>query len=389
MNSESSSSAWNIELLSVTQKESAERIPWIFNTTLDAVVTIAENGTVTDWNRQAESMFGWHRAEVLGQVLTDLIIPPQYRDAHRNGLSHFLKTGEGPALNQRLELSALRRTGEEFPVELTISPIRVGSQFEFCAFLRDISARFCVAEQNARAQDLATRNLAEDAAEATAWIRNREHQTGGHIPIVAMTAEALKGDRERCLKAGMDDYVAKPIVAAEMYQAIEQFPAVCLASDGERLKAARDGSSRTECASELPDRVDLGTSLHIPSEAVTAGISALPKIDWKGVQELLACGIHDLQAFAELVEKEVPGQMAEVRRALEARDSKLLRRSAHSLKGSVNYFGDEDLSQAALALELSGREESFERTAEQLATLEREVARFLAALEIGPPDSIF
>ena len=228
-----------------------------------------------------------------------------------------------------------------------------------------------------------------DGYEATASIRNRERQTGGHIPIVAMTAEALKGDRERCLEAGMDDYVAKPIVAAEMYQAIEQFPAVCLASDGGHLKAARDGSSRTEHASDLPDRVDLDTSLHIPSEAVAAEISALPKIDWKGVKELLACGIDELHAFVELVEKEIASQLAEVRSALVARDSKLLRRSAHSLKGSVNYFGDEELFQAAFALERSGREESFEGTAEQLATLEREVARFLAALAIGPPDSIF
>jgi CheY-like chemotaxis protein len=70
-----------------------------------------------------------------------------------------------------------------------------------------------------------------DGYAATAEIRKREQQTGGHIPIVAMTAEALQGDRERCLAAGMDDYVPKPIARAEMYRAVERFPALCLSAD--------------------------------------------------------------------------------------------------------------------------------------------------------------
>ena len=228
-----------------------------------------------------------------------------------------------------------------------------------------------------------------DGYEATVAIRNREHQSGGHTPIIAMTAEALKGDRERCLETGMDDYVAKPIVAADMYLAIERFPAICLASDGGLLKTAGGGSSRTDRGNELRDYLNPVGSEHPQSQAVAHAIDTLPNIDWKGVKELLVCGVDELQAFADLLKKDIPVQMAEVRCALGARDSKLLRRSAHSLKGSINYFGVEELIQAALALELSGREESFERTAEQLATLEREVARFLAALEIRPPDSIF
>ncbi len=228
-----------------------------------------------------------------------------------------------------------------------------------------------------------------DGYEATAAIRNREHRSGRHTPIVAMTAEALKGDRERCLEAGMDDYVAKPVVAAEMYRAIERFPAIWLASDGRLLKAAGDGSPPKERGNELRDCPNPDDSEHPRSQPVTYAIDALPNIDWKGVQELLACGVEELQAFADLLKKEIPILVADVRHALEHRDATLLRRSAHSLKGSVNYFGVEELIQAALALELSGREESLQHAAEQLATLEREVVRFLAALENGPPDSIF
>ena len=184
MNPASAHVEGNNELVSVMQRDSTERIRWICNISLDAVVTIAEDGTVTDWNPQAEKIFGWNRDEVLGQVLTDLIIPPQYRDAHRSGLSRFLQTGEGRALNQRLELSALRRTGEEFPVELTISPIRLGDRFEFCAFLRDTSERFRAAEQMAQAQLLATRSLTEDAAAA----RKRAEQAEERLNLALKSA---------------------------------------------------------------------------------------------------------------------------------------------------------------------------------------------------------
>ena len=227
-----------------------------------------------------------------------------------------------------------------------------------------------------------------DGYKATTAIRNREHLSGGHTPIIAMTAEALKGDRERCLETGMDDYVAKPIAAAEMYHAIERFPAVCLASHAENPNAANDESVRTQSHVRMPKHADVEKSMLSESRTANAAVSALPKIDWNGVRELLSCGADELRAFAEVARSETPNQMAEVRRAIETCDHQLLRRSAHLLKGSVNYFGVEELNQAALALETRGREESFEGTAEQLATLEHEMARFLAALEIGPPDSI-
>jgi len=227
-----------------------------------------------------------------------------------------------------------------------------------------------------------------DGYKATTAIRNREHLSGGHTPIIAMTAEALKGDRERCLETGMDDYVAKPIAAAEMYHAIERFPALCLASHAGNPDAANDESVRTQSHVRMPKHADVEKSMLSESRTANAAVSALPKIDWNGVRELLSCGADELRAFAEVARSETPNQMAEVRRAIETCDHQLLRRSAHLLKGSVNYFGVEELNQAALALETRGREESFEGTAEQLATLEHEMARFLAALEIGPPDSI-
>jgi HPt (histidine-containing phosphotransfer) domain-containing protein len=88
-----------------------------------------------------------------------------------------------------------------------------------------------------------------------------------------------------------------------------------------------------------------------------------------------------------LVKKEAPTLVADMRRGIETRDSKLLCRAAHTLKSSVNYFGAEALAQAALALENLGRTESFEGAPQMLATLETQLTRVLAALEAGPTDS--
>ncbi len=131
---------------------------------LDAVVVMDAQGTIIDWNPQAEQTFEWRADEAMGQSLVKLIIPPQYREAHQQGLERFLKTGEGPVLNQRLELSALRRNKEEFPIELTISPIKLADGYRFSAFVRDITERQ-TAEQNLKDRDERISSLLDSTAE--------------------------------------------------------------------------------------------------------------------------------------------------------------------------------------------------------------------------------
>jgi len=106
-----------------------------------AFVAIGPDGVISGWNRQAEITFGWSREEAVGRELAETIIPPQHRDAHRRGLKHFLATGEGPVLNRVIEMTALRRDGSEFPIELTISPLRLADRLVFTAFIRDITDR--------------------------------------------------------------------------------------------------------------------------------------------------------------------------------------------------------------------------------------------------------
>ncbi|NKF23601.1 PAS domain S-box protein [Solimonas marina] len=107
----------------------------------DAYVCIDAQGLVTDWNHQAEITFGWTRIEALGRALDTLIVPPDMREAHRRGLAHYLNSGDGPVLNKRLELSAVRRDGQLFPIELRICPIELNGRTLFSAFLHDITER--------------------------------------------------------------------------------------------------------------------------------------------------------------------------------------------------------------------------------------------------------
>ncbi len=107
----------------------------------DAFVGMDAAGRITDWNRRAEETFGWARDEAIGRLLAQTIIPDRYRQAHIQGLSKYLQTGQGPVLNTTIELSALHRDGREFPIELSISPVHLEQGQVFTAFVRDISER--------------------------------------------------------------------------------------------------------------------------------------------------------------------------------------------------------------------------------------------------------
>jgi hypothetical protein len=120
---------------------SERRLATIVESALDAMITMDARGAILSWNPQAVRVFGWETHEVVGQGLADTIIPPGHREAHRRGLAGFLTTGSGPILNRRIEVTALHRSGREIPVELTVTPVRLGDEWTFSAFVRDMSER--------------------------------------------------------------------------------------------------------------------------------------------------------------------------------------------------------------------------------------------------------
>lgn len=113
----------------------------ILEAALDCVILMDESGRIVQFNPAAEKTFGWRREEAVGVELAELIVPPALRAAHRQGLAHYLQTGEARVFNQRMELTAVRKGGEAFPVEVIIAPIASDSPAMFAGYIRDITER--------------------------------------------------------------------------------------------------------------------------------------------------------------------------------------------------------------------------------------------------------
>ncbi len=99
-------------------QESEDRSRSILSTSLDAIITIDGEERITGWNQQAETIFGWSAEEVMGEPLSGKIIPSRQREAHLQGIKRLLESGQGSIINRRIEVTGLRRNGEEFPLEL-------------------------------------------------------------------------------------------------------------------------------------------------------------------------------------------------------------------------------------------------------------------------------
>jgi PAS domain S-box-containing protein len=120
-------------------KESEEQIQAIFRGAPDAVIAIDDKGNIVRWNKKAEILFGWKEEEMIGQPLSNHIIPHRYRDAHKNGMRHFIHSGEGPVLNKTIEIQALHKSDREFDIALSISPMMINGKYLFVGFIRDIT----------------------------------------------------------------------------------------------------------------------------------------------------------------------------------------------------------------------------------------------------------
>ncbi len=170
-------------------RESQELLRLSLDSALEAVIAMNEGGVVTLWNAQAERIFGWSPAEALGAQLSELIMPPRYRQAHALGLQTFLSTGRGPLLGKRIEFAAMRRNGDEFPVELSISSFKAAGKWLFSGFVRDISENKRVAQTLRETQDeLARVSRLTTMGEITASITHEMTQPLAAIRTNADTA---------------------------------------------------------------------------------------------------------------------------------------------------------------------------------------------------------
>jgi CheY-like chemotaxis protein len=178
-----------------------------------------------------------------------------------------------------------------------------------------------------------------DGLEATATIRARERGTGRHLPIIAMTAHALQGDQERCLDAGMDGYVTKPMQAADLYAAIDSLATRSLPHDD-------------QSTSGVP--IDLNAALR-----TVEGDDGL-------LTELIAT-----------FQQDYPSHMTALREAFSQHNASQLERSAHSLKGAVVALGATTAYTLAAALETMGQDSRLDDAMVHIEELETELARII------------
>ncbi|UFW85057.1 PAS domain S-box protein [Bradyrhizobium barranii] len=122
-------------------KQSEARKAAILDAALDCIITIDHEGRVIEFNPAAERTFGYPRDEIVGRQLADAIIPPTLRGKHRRGMARYLATGETQLIGRRVEMTAIRADGREFPVELAISRIPLEGPPSFTCYLRDIAER--------------------------------------------------------------------------------------------------------------------------------------------------------------------------------------------------------------------------------------------------------
>jgi PAS domain S-box-containing protein len=133
-------------------KRSEVRKAAIVDSALDCVVTIDHEGCITEFNPAAEHTFGYPREEVLGKHLPDVIIPPSLREKHQQGFARYLATGEAQVLGKRIEMTAVRADGSEFPVELAVTRIPLEGPPSFTGHLRDITERKRAEQELRRSQ---------------------------------------------------------------------------------------------------------------------------------------------------------------------------------------------------------------------------------------------
>jgi CheY-like chemotaxis protein/nitrogen-specific signal transduction histidine kinase len=264
-------------------------------------------------------------------------LPPTPADAR----SLRILLAEDNAVNQKLAVCLLQKQGHTVEV--------VGTGREALAAL--VRQPFDLVLMDVQMPEM-------DGFEATARIRQREKATGGHVPIIAMTAYAMKGDRELCLQAGMDGYLSKPFRVAELTESIERLVPVRAAEAAQKS----------------------------PTPAEDAVANAEKELDWKAALDQVEGNEDLLRDLVDLFLAECPNWMAELDQAVRQRNADLLKRVAHNLKGSLAMVQAKAAYDAALELEVMGRandlagmEGAYDVFRQAMQRLEPILRRFLAA----------
>ncbi|MCF8178985.1 MAG: response regulator [Sulfuritalea sp.] len=221
-----------------------QRNQLLLDSALDAVISIDAEGRIVDWNRHAEVMFGVPVEQALGQDLAALIIPPAYRERHRQGIRHFDPAKGSNIMGTRIELSALRADGTEFPVELTLGSMHQNGKTLFVAHIRDIT------EQKRAEALLQMLSLAVEQSPESIVITNLEanieYVNTAFMRNTGYDREEVLGKNPRILQSGK----TPPEIYTDMWDALSHGRVW----QGELQNQRKDGSVCFEWASIAPLR---------------------------------------------------------------------------------------------------------------------------------------
>lgn len=195
-------------------RESEARHRTITEAAQDGIITADASGRIRFWNPAAEKIFGFKAGEIVGQSMTELIVPPRLREAKQRGLAEFARTGGGPAVGQTLELSGLRKDGTEFPIQISISGYRDHQGYVAVALVKDITDR-----KRAQAElEAANRELRDAARRAgMAEVASGVLHNVGNVLNTANVSAQLALDHVRQLEVARLAQVA-PLLEAQTEQ---------------------------------------------------------------------------------------------------------------------------------------------------------------------------
>ena len=213
-----------------------DRLAAIVETSLDCIITIDHQGKITEWNPAAEITFGFKKDDILGERLSQTIIPNGLRSAYENGMKTYLVSGHGPILGKRIEIEALHADGHHFPVELAVTPVKTGKHPSFTAYLRDIST-----QRNAEQQMRLQSKTLEAAANGIIITNADSRMVWANPAFLKLTGYAMDeviGEKMSLLKSDLHskayyDDLWTTIKAGKVWQ-------------GEIMNKRRDGSHYTE-----------------------------------------------------------------------------------------------------------------------------------------------
>ena len=190
-------------------RDSEARKAAIFDSALDSIISINHEGKIIEFNPQAEITFGYKRETVIGQQIDKLIIPPALRARHREALARYLSTGAASVIGKRIELTAMRSNGSEFPVELSLTSISTKTQPMFTAYIRDLTEQKKQEEIRERSRDLEEQNLRIQEASRlkSEFLANMSHELRTPLNAVIGFAEVLVDGKAGAVNAEQREYL--------------------------------------------------------------------------------------------------------------------------------------------------------------------------------------